>query len=184
MKKNNSKVKKEKTGGCLLNDCFNILDFVRTAIAIVDKTGKIIFINNYITKKWGYSKEEFIGKRFQILKILKPESLINVMAAFTKRITGQLNEGSEYTYEIVIKTKNGAERTVEVLGNQLNIGGKMIGVIATLKDITERKKTEEEITKRNKELESFNKIAVGRELRIGELKEKIKKLEEKLNKTQ
>ncbi len=44
----------------------------------------------------------------------------------------------------------------------------------------ERKKSEEELKKNNEELEIFNKIAIGRELKMIELKEKIKELEEKI----
>jgi len=60
-----------------------------------------------------------------------------------------------------------------------DLKGNIVGAIETMQDITERKKAEEDIKKRNEELEKFNKITVGRELRMVELKKKIKKLEEK-----
>ncbi|MGB2706081.1 MAG: PAS domain-containing protein [Candidatus Omnitrophota bacterium] len=47
-------------------------------------------------------------------------------------------------------------------------------------DITERKKIEGELTKKIHDLEKFNKIAVGRELKMKELKARIKELEAKL----
>ena len=47
-------------------------------------------------------------------------------------------------------------------------------------DITDRKTAEDEIKKRVKELEDFHEIAIGRELRMIELKERIKELERKL----
>jgi len=173
-KKEDNKIRLEE-----LSKCFFLLDYIRTCVAIIDKTGKIIFINKAIYDQWGYQKEEFLNKRFQILKILKPESLIRVTAAFARRVMGE--EGGA-SYEIEIKTKDGRERVVEVLGTPMKIKGKTAGVIATLVDVTERKKSEEEIKKNNEELEKFNKIAVGRELQMVELKKKIKELEEKLNK--
>jgi len=50
------------------------------------------------------------------------------------------------------------------------------------KEITDRKKAEEEIQKRVKELEEFYRMAVGRELKMIELKEEIEKLKEELEK--
>ena len=38
-----------------------------------------------------------------------------------------------------------------------------------------------ELEQKNKDLEEFNELFVGRELRIKELKDKVKELEEKLN---
>ena len=68
-----------------------------------------------------------------------------------------------------------------------NVKGDIIGAVETLEDITKQKKTEENLKKINQqfqtkieEIERFNKFAVGRELRMIELKKKIKELEEKL----
>jgi uncharacterized sporulation protein YeaH/YhbH (DUF444 family) len=51
---------------------------------------------------------------------------------------------------------------------------------AVVRDITEQKKSEDELKKKINELERYKNATVGRELRIIELKKKIKKLEEKL----
>jgi polyhydroxyalkanoate synthesis regulator phasin len=51
-----------------------------------------------------------------------------------------------------------------------------------VRNITERKEAEEEIQKRVKELEDFYDMAIGRELRMIELKEEIANLKEELAK--
>ena len=51
-----------------------------------------------------------------------------------------------------------------------------------VRDISDRKKTDEEIRQRIQELEDFYDMAIGRELRMIELKEEIEKLKEELAK--
>jgi hypothetical protein len=53
-------------------------------------------------------------------------------------------------------------------------------IVVSIEDITVRKRTEEEVQKKVKELEKFYDMAVGRELRMVELKEEIKRLESEL----
>jgi two-component system, chemotaxis family, CheB/CheR fusion protein len=50
------------------------------------------------------------------------------------------------------------------------------GVVLTFVDITERRRNEEELRARNEELVRFNRAAVGRELRMVELKKEINAL--------
>jgi len=50
----------------------------------------------------------------------------------------------------------------------------------TIIDITDRKRAEGELKKRMRELETFQKVAVGRELKMVELKKRIKELEASL----
>lgn len=52
--------------------------------------------------------------------------------------------------------------------------------VASLLDITERRRIEKELKKRVKELEEFYDIAVGRELKMKELKAVIEKLRKEL----
>lgn len=52
--------------------------------------------------------------------------------------------------------------------------------MASLLDITERRRIEKELKKRVKELEEFYDIAVGRELKMKELKAVIEKLRKEL----
>ena len=48
------------------------------------------------------------------------------------------------------------------------------------RDITEQKQTEAELKKHLNELERFESVTIGRELKMIELKNKIKELEEQL----
>ncbi len=64
----------------------------------------------------------------------------------------------------------------------LNPEGKPLYLMGISEDITDRRKYEDQMKKRNIELEKFNKAAVGRELKMVELKRKISELEGQLTK--
>ena len=87
--------------------------------------------------------------------------------------------------EAIITTGVAGERTFEITHTGMMFGNKK-AIMEIFKDITDQKKVEEEkeklaneLQERVTELEKFQKITIGRELRMIELKNKIKKLEQK-----
>ncbi len=81
------------------------------------------------------------------------------------------------TFEIRLLHKNGKVVTAEISSKILfDEDGNPVGVQGSTRDITERKSAEEELKKKTKELEGFNKLAVGRELKMIELKKEINAL--------
>ena len=59
--------------------------------------------------------------------------------------------------------------------------GEVAGAIESLRDTTESKHMEEELRRNVDELERFNKIAIGREIKMIQLKEEINDLLCQLN---
>jgi len=57
--------------------------------------------------------------------------------------------------------------------------GEIVGAVHIAKDISERKKIEDELKAKVERLERFQKVTVGRELKMRELKQKISELEAK-----
>ncbi len=170
-----------------LNAIFN---GANDGIVLLDKTGKILRINKYIVEIGGYTEEEILGKRFSALKMFPKKSMSKMITVFGKLIKGQ-----EISYEVEAKTKKGEKKIIEVHNSFVKKEGKVKGVIAILRDITKRKKSEEELKKhknhleelvkertaelekKNKKLKHFNELFVGREFRIKELRDKVKELE-------
>ncbi len=94
-------------------------------------------------------------------------------------------QGKPFSKEYrIIRNNDGETRWLLGIGNVgHDINGSIISLIGTIQDITERKQTEEliqrqveELRATNEDLEQFNDAAVGRELRMIELKREINEL--------
>ena len=90
--------------------------------------------------------------------------------------------GGVRDYELVMKASDGTKTFVSYNSHIYRLAGKVAGDFAAARDITDQKAAEEEIKKKADELEKFNKLAVGRELKMIELKKEINALLEKSGK--
>lgn len=119
----------------LFNDALDL-------IHIVDKNGKIIDANQVELQTLGYSRDEYFGK--PIKEIIHPDYLAITLKNFQKVIAGKKIKN----YETVLITKGGESLNVEVSAVPLIQDGEIVSARAIIRDITERKKAEEEL-KRN-----------------------------------
>ncbi|MFA6255070.1 MAG: PAS domain S-box protein [Patescibacteria group bacterium] len=92
-----------------------------------------------------------------------------------KMIEKAFEEGSNY-FEWVHKKYKGNEFPAVVSLTKMILDGRDI-LQATVRDITEQKKAEQALKEKINDLERLNKLMVGRELKMVELKERIKQLE-------
>jgi PAS domain S-box-containing protein len=97
-----------------------------------------------------------------------------------KMIEIAMQNGSHF-FEWTHSRINGEEFPATVLLTKVTMVDKTF-LQATVRDITERKKMEQEIQKRVKELEDFYDMAVGREVRMKQLKEQMEGLKEEMEK--
>lgn len=94
-----------------------------------------------------------------------------------KMINIAMKKGSHF-FEWLHQRAGGETFDASVLLNKIEIEGKGI-LQATVRDISEQKKAEGELENKVAELQQLNKLMIGRELKMVELKEKIKRLESK-----
>ncbi len=146
------------------------------AIVVGDSKGMISLINKEFTKLFGYTYEEAVG-RF-IDELIVPDYLSDEGASLTQCV----GKGEIVEIETRRKNKKGREFDVLIRCQPIFIENGLVGVYGIYRDITERKKAEAEINNRVKELEDFYEMAVGRELRMIELKEQIEELQGQLSK--
>jgi PAS domain S-box-containing protein len=145
-------------------------------LVTISPEGKITDVNAALVDVTGVSREGLIGTDFSDY-FTEPEKAREGY----RRVFSQ---GAVTDYPLTIRHKNG--RVVNVLYNASvyrDSSGTVLGVFAAARDVTARKKAEDELAEqRNRELERlaelerFQKLTVGRELKMIELKKEIAEL--------
>ncbi|MCB2180679.1 MAG: PAS domain S-box protein [Desulfobulbaceae bacterium] len=158
------------------------------AFFVHDVEGRFLDVNRTACENLGYTREELLEM-----------SVANVDAEFTshdhvKNFWSKLTPDHPVTLEGRHKRKDGTTFPVEIRLGLLQLEDRQV-CLALARDITARKSGEEtlrqlneelearvrkrtvELEAKNEELERMNQLFVGRELRMMELKERIKKLE-------
>lgn len=168
-KQMNEKLKESEEKFSMLFEC------APEPFSLHDTEGRFIDINKTCEELLGYKKEEMIGKNFQELNLL---SKFEVQRTFSDTVGGLLGK-SIGTGRFILNRKDGTKMIVETRAIPVKIKNQTM-VFLIERDITKQQRMEEELKERNKELENFNKLTMGREEKILELKERIIELEERL----
>jgi len=102
---------------------------------------------------FGYKAEEMIGQ--PVAKLHLPEDV----ARFPEIIQAQIEGRVGYSGEITLVRKNGEQFPAEFSTYPvMDADGKVICLLGVSRDITARKRTEQELLERNKELEVLNQV--------------------------
>lgn len=145
------------------------------AYSIVDSKGVFVDSNMAALKLIGLQKEELIGKNLKDVNLLPLDEVPKAFSIIAQNLLGQPAGPVEFT----IKSKEGTQIIIELMTYPVMIQGEKM-ILGITRDITKRKQIEAELVKRNQELESLNKLMVGRELKMAELKKEIETLKQKV----
>lgn len=171
-----------------------ITDGVDEGIMLLDSQYKILWTNAKVMHFFGKHPDEIIGKHCYEL-IHKLEALPVEECPLAEIF--KTKEPASSTHIHLDKDKN--KFYVKVTAYPiLDQQGKIEQVIHVSRDVTEEKASEEKISRyvrsleemqkdlqdKIEDLERFSNLAVDRELKMVELKEKVRELEEKINKAQ
>ena len=144
-------------------------------LATISPEGKITDVNEATVKVTGVPREELIGTDFSDYFTEPEKAREGYLRAFA--------EGSVTDYPLTMRHGNGA--LADVLYNASvyrDAAGNVLGVFAAARDVTERNQAQAAMAQQAKELdrlaelERFQRLTVGRELKMIELKKEIETL--------
>jgi PAS domain S-box-containing protein len=149
--------KKENTDG-LINPSVDarfrsIFELAPDGILVLDMTGKIILVNKAYYVLTGYSEKEVVGRNFAQLQALEIQDIQKYLKVFTELIKGKKIDPIISRY----LRNDGSQAWVEARVSLIRTGLFSGEVVAILRDITEIKEHEEELTRINLELDRSNK---------------------------
>ena len=101
-----------------------VLDAVSDGVFLADSSGKIIYVNDAVSARTGYTKEELLN--MDIRKLSPPERASN----FDIRLK-QFSEHKVARFNTVALLKNGNKLAIEVRGNIIRQGGKQFLLAVT-----------------------------------------------------
>ncbi len=135
-----------------------IFSSITDAVIFVDPDRKVLMINPAFTELFGYTFDDVQGKT--------TEFLYEDKAAFHEQGEKRYNKNAEIDqplYETQYIKKDGSSFTVEILGVPVrNTNEMLVGFLGIIRDVTERKKNEEERNSLENRLRQAQKMeAIG-----------------------
>ncbi len=166
----------------------SLVESLEEGIGYVDTNETFIYANKASANIFGCSLDDMIGKNLK--EFTSPASFQQVLNETALR-----KEGKSSRFELEILRKNGEHRIITVTSTPIiSETGELQGSLGIFHDITEHKQADEELKKYQDHLEelvkertqtlerqkedllSMNKVFVGREFRIKELRDEVAKL--------
>ena len=130
-----------------------LIEFAKDGVGII-REQKLLYANPSLVEMLGYPAEELVNTSFE--KFIHPDERQNVVENHRKRLAG---EQVSSIYESALLTADGRRLEAEFNVCEISLAGESVQMIF-IKDITDRKRVEEEQTKAAK-LESIGVLAGG-----------------------
>lgn len=156
----------------------SILEGMQDGMVVVNRNFEIIYANSSYAKQTKTLVDEIRGRH--CYEVSHRNTKPCYMAGEECSVKNAFDTG--FSSKIIHTHFNGNNRkiNVETVAYPLrDLSGNIVSVVERVCDITEKIELENELVKRVKELEAFYEMAVGRELRMIELKNEIEALKSK-----
>jgi PAS domain S-box-containing protein len=130
-----------------------LLEAAPDAMVVVNPSGEVVLLNVQAEKQFGYSRDELVGQK---VKNIIPEGFAErLIADSTRSAADALAQQIGTGIELSGRRKDGSEFPLEIMLSPLE-SAEGILVTAAIRDISERKKSEEHLVKTVGELKRSN----------------------------
>ena len=131
----------------------NVLESAPDAMIIIDEQGKIAIVNAQVEKMFGFERQEILGRP---IETLLPERLREQHVSHRgKFVSGPKLRPMGEGMDLVAMRKDGSEFPVEISLSPVRTGSRVF-VSSVIRDITERKRMQDEIIAARREAERAN----------------------------
>jgi PAS domain S-box-containing protein len=127
-----------------------LFEYAPDAYFLHDLEGRFVDGNRASEEMVGYRREELIGKSFLDSNLVSQEDLAKLRALLAQSARGEATGPDEIT----LNRKDGSRRTVEVRAYPIQVLAQVL-VLGIARDITERKRTEEELRESREQLRAL-----------------------------
>lgn len=155
---------------------FKILfEYAPDTIFLLDLKGKIIDGNKVSEKMTGYRVDELVGRNIIDINLISKNHIPKAIKNIAKGAVGLPTGPDEYS----LYRKDGSNVLVEVRSYTVKIDNKT-QILGIARDITSRKNIEAQLKSKVEDLEKFYEMAIGREVKMKELKDELSQIKEEL----
>lgn len=152
-----------------------IIESAKDAIICLKAPGAIYLWNKKAEELFGFPAAEAMGRDMHALIVperYREKARGSLMAFFQTGAGAVVGK----TVEVYALRKDGTEFPIELSISPMQIRGEWQAT-GIIRDITERKQSEEKLKQQVEELERFKKATIQREIRMKELRDKLEKFE-------
>ncbi|MFA7322061.1 MAG: PAS domain S-box protein [Dokdonella sp.] len=146
-----------------------VLENAADAVLVANPEGEFIYANQKAGQMLGYGIDELLTLNF---RNLVPDGLVEIAVAQF----AQLKQHGHILADGKMRRRDGSNVPVELNTVRLPDGN----LYGACRDISDRRAVAGDLRQRNEELEAFNRAAVGREVAMIELKQRINALSRQL----